>query len=435
MRQRLLLLLCVAMLLPSVASAQFFAKQKVAVWEIADRNNDVSVNDGTKHEIRTSIVNAFVGSRNYESFNYDKQEVLNHLKSRGQSQGRGNIAKAMGQLYGVNYVIFSTIQVLERSTSYEDFLMHLSSDLISAETGKSERMYYVDLRSDISAIPAACAKLLSGLLGEQIDVQHQVQYQQQPQQPATQPSQTHYAHQPRTRSGVEVVFGYLRVFPTELGTFPAEPKTVIAQVNKQAMHDYDTWRLPTAEELALIRAQGLIGGGNYMTSATSASEGIVLLVTDATETYSEKQIRLAEEQRIKYGGLGDNGVYQVGYYYNRNGKEGVVFEVTNGGRSGKIVSVVQGQMSWYDASGWCQSLGSGWYLPSIVELESIYGVKEEIKKTLGEKGKDTIHNEFYWSHESSYDNRCAWIINMYGGATGGSNAKSHDFYVRAVSAF
>lgn len=428
MRQRLLLLLCVAMLLPSVASAQFFAKHKVAVWEIADRNNDVSVNDGTKHEIRTSIVNAFVGSRNYESFNYDKQEVLNRLKSSGQSQVRGNIAKAMGQLYGVNYVIFSTIQVLERSTSYEDYLMHLSSDLISAETGKSERMYYVDLRSDISAIPAACAKLLSGLLGEQIDVQHQVQYQQQPQQSAAQPSQTHYAHQSRTRSGVEVVFGYLRVFPTELGTFPAEPKTVITQVNKQAMHDYDTWRLPTAEELALIRAQGLIGGGNYMTSATSASEGIVLLVTDATETYSAKLARLADIEN----GLGDNGVYEVGYYYNRNGKEGVVFEVTNGGRSGKIVSVAEVKTSWYDASSWCQSLGSGWYLPSRAELQSIYGVK--INKTLEEKGKNTISG-WYWSRESS-DNDWAWGVgvDMNNGNTS-LNYKINDFYVRAVSAF
>ena len=424
MKQRLLLLLCVAMLLPSVASAQFFAKQKVAVWEIADRNNDVSVNDGTKHEIRTSIVNAFVGSRNYESFIYDKQEVLNRLKSSGQSQGRGNIAKAMGQLYGVNYVIFSTIQVLERSTSYEDFLMHLSSDLISAETGKSERMYYVDLRSDISAIPAACAKLLSGLLGEQIDVQHQVQYQQQPQQPTAQPSQTHYAHQPRTRSGVEVVFGYLRVFPTELGTFSTEPKTVIAQVNKQAMHDYDTWRLPTAEELALIRAQGLIGGGNYMTSATSASEGIVLLVTDATETYS-----------AKYGGMGNNGVYEVGYYYNRNGKEGVVFEVTNGGRSGKIVSVVQGEMSWREALGWHQSLGSGWYLPSCAELKSIYGVIEEIDNTLKEKGKNKISGGWYWSHESYDDNYdYAWLVYMGSGDTSLDSTNKH-YYVRDVSYF
>ena len=423
MKQRLLLLLCVAMLLPSVASAQFFAKQKVAVWEIADRNNDVSVNDGTKHEIRTSIVNAFVGSRNYESFIYDKQEVLNRLKSSGQSQGRGNIAKAMGQLYGVNYVIFSTIQVLERSTSYEDFLMHLSSDLISAETGKSERMYYVDLRSDISAIPAACAKLLSGLLGEQIDVQHQVQYQQQPQQPTAQPSQTHYAHQPRTRSGVEVVFGYLRVFPSELGTFPTEPKTVIAQVNKQAMHDYDTWRLPTAEELALVRAQGLIGGGNYMTSATSASEGIVLLVTDATETYS-----------AKYGGMGNNGVYEVGYYYNRNGKEGVVFEVTNGGRRGKIVSVVQGERSWHEAIGWYQSLGSDWYLPSRAELQSICGVREEIDKTLDEIGKITLYT-LLWSRESYDDNfDCAWFVDMRDGNTYCYN-KSGSLCVRAVSAF
>lgn len=247
---------------------------------------------------------------------------------------------------------------------------------------------------------------------------------------------------PIVRSKVEVVFGYLRVFPSELGTFPYEPKTVIDQINKQGMHDYYTWRLPTAEELALVRAQGLIGGGNYMTSATSASEGIVLLVTDATETHSAKQARLAkeEEKRLEEerrqknieNGLGDNGVYEVGYYYNRNGKEGVVFEVTNGGRSGKIVSVVQGERSWHKAIGWCQSLGSGWYLPSRAELKSIYRVKEEINNTLKEKGKNTISG-WYWSHESA-DDRCAWGVYMRDGTTN-IHDKDYSYDVRAVSAF
>ena len=270
----------------------------------------------------------------------------------------------------------------------------------------------------ISAIPAACAKLLSGLLGEQIDVQHQVQYQQQPQQPTAQPSQTHNAQQPRTRSGVEVVFGYLGVFPTELGTFSTEPKTVIEQINKQAMHDYDTWRLPTAEELALVRAQGLIGGGNYMTSATSASEGIVLLVTDATETYSAKQARLAKEEEkriaeerersICLSGKGDNGVYKIGYYYNKGGRTGIVFDITEGGRHGKIFGLVQKvAVSWDNAMRLFTGKWAGWRLPTMWELSLIYGYSERyedpIRRTRRELGYGLWYNDYYWSCDEAGD--------------------------------
>ena len=61
----IIVLLCIAALLPSIATAQFFAKQKVVVWAVMDRNNDVKVADATKTQIRTSIVDAFVNSRNY----------------------------------------------------------------------------------------------------------------------------------------------------------------------------------------------------------------------------------------------------------------------------------------------------------------------------------------------------------------------------------
>ncbi|MBQ2419407.1 MAG: PEGA domain-containing protein, partial [Alistipes sp.] len=98
--------------------------------------------------------------------------------------------------------------------------------------------------------------------------------------------------------------------------------------------------------------------------------------------------------------------YKVGDYYNENGKEGVVFEVSADGRHGKIVSMKQSakELQWssdrkeqkrligadsetdgaanmakvmarpdwqskYPAFKWCADLGEGWYLPSKEELK------------------------------------------------------------------
>lgn len=44
------------------------------------------------------------------------------------------------------------------------------------------------------------------------------------------------------------------------------------------MHDYRSWRLPTNEELSLLRANNYLGNGKYMTRESKT--GIVLLVTD-----------------------------------------------------------------------------------------------------------------------------------------------------------
>lgn len=85
----------------------------------------------------------------------------------------------------------------------------------------------------------------------------------------------------RQRDKVEVVYGYLKVFPKELGNFDSEPKAVIAQINKQRQHGYNDWRIPTNEELSLLRANNYLGGGTYMTRENG--RGIVLLVTDSKD--------------------------------------------------------------------------------------------------------------------------------------------------------
>ena len=83
---------------------------------------------------------------------------------------------------------------------------------------------------------------------------------------------------PQQRTTPYVIYGYLKVFPNDLGSFDAEPQQVISRLNQSQQYGYGTWRLPTNEELALMRANNIVGSSEYMTQ--EVSKGIVRLVTD-----------------------------------------------------------------------------------------------------------------------------------------------------------
>lgn len=198
-RKHIFLLMCVAMLAPSVVTAQsFFAKQKVAVWEVFDRNNDVSLATSTKTTIRTNIEKAFTNSKHYEYYSYSISEVKAALVQQGITRPTPfDIAKKIREMSvskgaEVDYVIFSVVKVKMHSNSYDEFVVNLSSELFSTTTYKCERMADVDMLSNPNAIPAACSELLSALLGERLYVTttNQPSYQQ----PAySQPSQSSYS--------------------------------------------------------------------------------------------------------------------------------------------------------------------------------------------------------------------------------------------------
>ena len=83
---------------------------------------------------------------------------------------------------------------------------------------------------------------------------------------------------PQQRTTPYVIYGYLKVFPNDLGTFDAEPRQVISRLNQSQSYGYGTWRLPTNEELSLMRANNVVSSGSYMTKENK--KGIVRLVTD-----------------------------------------------------------------------------------------------------------------------------------------------------------
>ena len=164
--------------------------------------------------------------------------------------------------------------------------------------------------------------------------------------------------------------------------------------------------------------------------------------------------------------------YEVGDYYNENGKEGIVFEVWEGGRHGKIVSLDETSAQWdsrvkheyghytngtktyadsesdgkantdklmsrsdsqyFLAAKWCRDKGVSWYLPAKDELKVIYNNKDKINNSLT-KIRATTLVSCYWSSTEG-DEFCAWGVGMSSGFTFDAN-KYIDYYVRAVSAF
>ena len=239
---------------------------------------------------------------------------------------------------------------------------------------------------------------------------------------------------------------YLKVYPTDIGEYDVEPKNVIAHLNEQEMYGYNTWRIPTSEDLSLLKNNGFSVDNSYMTKENP--RGIVLLVTEkgdaatvneerriAEEEEKRRQAKADEEARIEKSikdGLGRDGIYQLGDYYNRNGNKGVVFKISNGGRNGKILSLDETKFNWSDAKQWCRNHGDGWRLPTKDELFAIYTNKLDVNYWLKKYNSGTLKNSAYWS-STEYHGR-AWFVDMRDGDT------DYDInlgvrYVRAVYEF
>lgn len=162
--------------------------------------------------------------------------------------------------------------------------------------------------------------------------------------------------------------------------------------------------------------------------------------------------------------------YHVGDYYDDGKKEGIVFEVSEDGNHGKIVSLAQSErMPWctdpddameligvnndtdgaknqamimeipdwetkYPAFKWCADLGEGWYLPSKREMHKI----NQNKHWIEQKGPLSIKKVSYWTSTESDryidDEVCSWLYYHFSGNIT-SAVKTSTAYVRAVATF
>lgn len=107
----------------------------------------------------------------------------------------------------------------------------------------------------------------------------------------------------RERTDVVVLEGFLKLYPEDLGEFSRKPNQLIKEINQQKRYGYNSWRLPTQEELDLIRSNGYLSGNKYMTKEDPS--GVLMLVT------TEKQkvhYPIAKQEISIHAGIG------VGFY-------------------------------------------------------------------------------------------------------------------------
>lgn len=178
--------------------------------------------------------------------------------------------------------------------------------------------------------------------------------------------------------------------------------------------------------------------------------------------------------------------YKVGDYYDDGTKQGVVFQVWDNGRHGKIVSLdenndlrwavdndfgtlfnrqnpsklkvgcseksdgmvntrkIQQIDNWkekYPAFAWCCNKGNDWYLPAIDEIALLLlndAVHDAVNQTLQLKAPYLLSDKSrkYVSYLSSteYDKSCAWQVSLFYESRCYGN-KWHNGFVRAVATF
>lgn len=177
--------------------------------------------------------------------------------------------------------------------------------------------------------------------------------------------------------------------------------------------------------------------------------------------------------------------YKVGDYYDDGTKQGVVFDVWDGGRHGKIVSLDQICLCWaenknfgtvfnklypskvqvgcndksdgmvntrkiqqidnwkkkYPAFAWCCNKGNDWYLPATDEIKLLLlndAVHDAVNITLAQKGKIKLFNKGdyggYWS-STEWDSSGVQFVGLRDGYIYRDYKFTHNGCVRAVATF
>ncbi len=157
---------------------------------------------------------------------------------------------------------------------------------------------------------------------------------------------------------------------------------------------------------------------------------LIAFVAIALSSCGDKKAAPADEGDKKAAPAPADEGYKVGDYYCDNVKEGIVFQVYDGGKHGKIISLRCSTAQWseravaerptdatsddngmvnmeeimdmpnweanYPAFAACASMGDGWYLPASEEMELVFKNKDAINRTLAEKGHEKM-STFYWT--------------------------------------
>lgn len=263
----------IVFLLALLYGATLMAQNKaVAVTEVVDKEDKVSY--ATEIMVRTRLTAAISMKQGYTAYDrVDLQSIMSEQNFQRTGLVDDATIKRLGEMTGASLILIPEVAMSDDGKIYVAVKM---LDVTTAQTLISTG----ELMGNSSAeVEEGCSALTAKVLGVR----------------SGSSSTTAAADEPVT------LFGYIHVFPTDIGEFQTLPSQLLSAINKKATYGYDSWRLPTTEELSIMRANSHLipnfRNVDYLCSDSSVKGFARLVTTDIS--VSEKKKAKEQDKMIR----------------------------------------------------------------------------------------------------------------------------------------
>ncbi len=272
--------LILSLLLTLTTLVSFGQGNKVAIPEVVDKEGNVSY--AVRLMVRSNLTKAISEKQGYAA--YDRVDI-GALMEEHSFQRTGLVddrtIRKLGEMTGCNLVLIAEVASIDSDNYY------VSAKIVEIETARTKQIESTLMGASATSIQKGCDELVGKLLGT---TKTQIK------------SST--TSTPAQNKAIILSTG-LRVFPYDIGEFNAEPYQTIKDLNQKKSLGYSNWRLPTRDELSLLRANSSALGDfkneQYMVSnpqsgqmdeiSYGGSTGWVRLVSDGWSPTQLKQLK------------------------------------------------------------------------------------------------------------------------------------------------
>ena len=247
-----------------LSGAALAAQNKaVAITEVVDKEDKVPY--AVEVMVRTKLTSAISRKQGYTAYDrVDLQSIMAEQNFQRTGLVDDSTIKKLGEMTGASLVLIPEVAYSDDGKIYVAVKM---LDVTTAQTMMTTGQLMGSASEDVED---GCRILAAKVLGEQ----------------TVESNSSASADEPVT------LFGYLHVFPIDIGEFQALPEQLLSAINKSMQYGYDSWRLPTTEELSIMRVNANLipnfKNADYLCS-DSSNRGYARLVTTEKKSAVERR--------------------------------------------------------------------------------------------------------------------------------------------------
>lgn len=245
----------------------------VAITEVVDKEDKVPY--AVEIMVRTRLTAAISMKQGYNAYDrVDLQTIMSEHNFQRTGLVDDATIKKLGEMTGASLVLIPEVAASDDGKIYVAVKM---LDVTTAQTMMSTGQL---MGSSSNEVDEGCLLLVEKVLGNGVSTS----------------SISAPTDEPIT------LYGYLHIFPKDVGEFKTLPEQLLSAINNQGQYGYDSWRLPTIEELSIMRANSDLipnfKNADYLCS-DSSNGGYARLVTTSISIEQKEQQKEQYEQLRK----------------------------------------------------------------------------------------------------------------------------------------